>query len=71
MSDPAGLLLSVRGDARLTVPPDYVILSGAIELSRDSKAAPSGPRPRPLMASPPTWPRWARWRSAPKPSAAG
>ncbi len=39
MSDPAGPLLSVRGDARLTVPPDYVILSGAIELSRDSKAA--------------------------------
>jgi uncharacterized protein YggE len=38
MSEPTGPLLSVRGDARLTVPPDYVILSGAIELTRDSKA---------------------------------
>ena len=39
MSDPTGPFLSVRGDARLTVPPDYVILAGAIELSRGSKAA--------------------------------
>jgi uncharacterized protein YggE len=38
MSEPTGPLLSVRGDARLTVPPDYVILSGAIELTRDAKA---------------------------------
>jgi uncharacterized protein YggE len=38
MSEPTGPLLSVRGDARLTVAPDYVILSGAIEVSRDSKA---------------------------------
>src|SRR5450432_1742442 len=30
MPEPTGPLLSVRGDARLTVPPDYVILSGAI-----------------------------------------
>jgi uncharacterized protein YggE len=39
MSDPTGPLLSVRGDARQTVPPDYVILGSAIALSRDSKAA--------------------------------
>jgi uncharacterized protein YggE len=39
MSEPTGPLLSVRGNARLTVAPDYVILSGAIELSRDAKAA--------------------------------
>jgi uncharacterized protein YggE len=38
MSNPTGPVLSVRGDARLTVPPDYVILAGAIELSRGSKA---------------------------------
>lgn len=38
MTEPTGPLLSVRGDARLTVPPDYVILSGAIELTRASKA---------------------------------
>ena len=38
MSEPTGPLLSVRGDARLTVAPDYVILSGAIELTRDAKA---------------------------------
>ncbi len=39
MTEPTGPLLSVRGDARLTVPPDYVILSGAIELARDAKAS--------------------------------
>ena len=39
MNDLSGPFLSVRGDARLTVPPDYVILAGAIELSRGSKAA--------------------------------
>jgi uncharacterized protein YggE len=39
MGEPAGPLLSVRGDARLTVAPDYVILSGAIEVSGDAKAA--------------------------------
>jgi uncharacterized protein YggE len=39
MSEPAGPLLSVRGDARQTVAPDYVILAGPIELSRESKAA--------------------------------
>jgi len=38
-SEPSGPLLSVRGDARLTVAPDYVVLAGAIELSRESKAA--------------------------------
>lgn len=38
MTELTGPLLSVRGDARLTVPPDYVILSGAIELTRESKA---------------------------------
>ncbi len=37
MSDPAGPLLSVRGDARLTVAPDYVILASTIESSRGSK----------------------------------
>jgi hypothetical protein len=38
MSDPSGPLLSVRGEARLTVAPDCVLLAGAIESSRDSKA---------------------------------
>jgi len=38
MSDLSGPLLSVRGEARLTVAPDCVILSGMIESSRGSKA---------------------------------
>jgi len=38
MSDQDGPLLSVRGDARQTVAPDYVILAGAIESSQGSKA---------------------------------
>jgi len=38
MSDPSGPLLSVRGEARLTVAPDCVILAGVIESSRGSKA---------------------------------
>jgi uncharacterized protein YggE len=37
MSDPAGPLLSVRGDARQTVAPDYVILAGVISSSQGSK----------------------------------
>jgi uncharacterized protein YggE len=37
VNDQDGPLLSVRGDARQTVAPDYAILSGAIELSRGSK----------------------------------
>jgi uncharacterized protein YggE len=37
VSEPAGPLLSVRGDARQTVPPDYVVLDGTIEVARDSK----------------------------------
>ena len=37
MSEPAGPLLSVRGDARQTVTPDYVILAGTIEVAGDSK----------------------------------
>jgi uncharacterized protein len=39
VSEPAGPLLSVRGDARLTVAPDSAVLNGMIELSRESKAA--------------------------------
>jgi uncharacterized protein YggE len=39
MSDPTGPFLSVRGDARQTVAPDYVTLAGTIEISRGSKAA--------------------------------
>jgi uncharacterized protein len=37
MTDPAGPLLSVRADARLTVAPDYVILAGVISSSQGSK----------------------------------
>lgn len=37
MSDPAGPFLSVRGDARQTVAPDYVTLAGTIGISRGSK----------------------------------
>jgi uncharacterized protein YggE len=37
VSEPAGPLLSVRGDARQTVTPDYVILAGTIEVAGDSK----------------------------------
>jgi len=37
MTDQAGLVLSVRGEATLTVPADSVLLSGAISLSRGSK----------------------------------
>ena len=39
MTDREGLVLSVRGEATLTVSPDSVLLSGAISLSRASKAA--------------------------------
>ena len=41
MTDPAspgGPMLSVRGEARQVVVPDYVILAGAIAFSRESKA---------------------------------
>lgn len=37
MSDPTGPLLSVRGDARQSVAPDYVILASTIAVSRGSK----------------------------------
>jgi len=37
MSDQAGLLLSVRGEARRSVPPDSATIAGAIECSRGSK----------------------------------
>ncbi len=37
MRDPAGPFLSVRGDARQTVAPDYVTLAGTIGISRGSK----------------------------------
>ncbi len=38
MSDPAGLLLSVRGEARQLVAPDYATLEATIAASRGSKA---------------------------------
>jgi len=38
MTDQAGLVLSVRGEATLTVPADSVLLSGGIALSRGSKS---------------------------------
>lgn len=39
MSNEAGPLLSVRGDARTTVAPDYATLFSTITISRESKAA--------------------------------
>ena len=38
MSDPAGLLVSVRGEARRMVPPDYALVAATIASSRGSKA---------------------------------
>jgi uncharacterized protein YggE len=38
VSDPAGLLLSVRGEARWMVPPDYALVAATIASSRGSKA---------------------------------
>jgi uncharacterized protein len=38
MSDPAGPLLSVRGEARRMVPPDYAMVAAGIECQRGSKA---------------------------------
>jgi uncharacterized protein len=38
MSDPAGLLLSVRGEARRMVPPDYALMAVTVSSSRESKA---------------------------------
>jgi uncharacterized protein YggE len=38
MSDPAGLLLSVRGEARQMVPPDYALVAVTVSSSRGSKA---------------------------------
>jgi uncharacterized protein len=37
VSDPAGLLLSVRGEARRMVPPDYALVAATIASSRGSK----------------------------------
>ncbi len=38
MSDPSELLLSVRGEARRMVPPDYALVAATITSSRGSKA---------------------------------
>lgn len=38
MSDEGSLLLSVRGEARQTVPPDCAVLSATLAVTRDSKA---------------------------------
>lgn len=38
MSDPAGLLLSVRGEARRMVPPDYALMGVGVSAVRRSKA---------------------------------
>ena len=38
VSDPAGLLVSVRGEARRMVPPDYALVFATIASSRGSKA---------------------------------
>jgi uncharacterized protein YggE len=38
MSDPAGLLLSVRGEARRMVPPDCAVVTAGIECLRGSRA---------------------------------
>jgi uncharacterized protein YggE len=38
MSDTADTLLSVRGEARQVVPPDYVTMTARIEVTRGSKA---------------------------------
>jgi uncharacterized protein len=37
VGDPAGLLLSVRGEARRMVPPDYALVAATIASSRESK----------------------------------
>jgi uncharacterized protein YggE len=37
VSDPAGLLLSVRGEARQMVPPDYALVAATVASSRGSK----------------------------------
>jgi hypothetical protein len=51
VSDP-GLLLSVRGEARRMVPPDYALVAATVVSSRGSKAdAPSlDPVPQELAA---------------------
>jgi uncharacterized protein len=38
MSEPAATLLSVRGEARVSVEPDFVMLNGVLTASRDTKA---------------------------------
>jgi uncharacterized protein YggE len=38
MSDPAGLLLSVRGEARRMVPPDYALVAVMVSSTQGSKA---------------------------------
>lgn len=38
MSDPPDTLLSVRGEARQVVPPDYVTMTARVEVTRGSKA---------------------------------
>jgi len=38
VSDPTGTVLSVRGDARRTVAPDYVVLFSTVTVVRESTA---------------------------------
>jgi hypothetical protein len=38
MGDPNCLMLSVRGEARVTVAPDFVVLSCLVVITRNSKA---------------------------------
>ena len=59
MGDPAGLLLSVRGEAHQMVPPDYAAVAAAVEVTRGSKAEAVRAAAVGLGASPPILPRRA------------
>ena len=65
VSDPAGLLVSVRGEARRMVPPDYAHVAATIASSQGSKAEADGGaagwQPQPILR------RAAGWRLMPAP----
>ena len=53
MSDPAGPLLSVRGEARRMVPSDCAVVAAGIGAGGDRRRRRCGPPPRNWTASPP------------------
>jgi hypothetical protein len=67
VSDAAGLLVSVRGEARRMVPPDYALVAATIASSQGSKAEAVRALLRAWTALLPISRRGAGWRLMPAP----